>query len=224
VLVRRPFDPKLLCPICGEKPVEHDGKKYIKVEHIPPRGLFVIREDRNGLITVPSCLACNAGTALLDQEFQVYLSIHLGTGNSYTNALWNNALKTSRKNQRLKRSVDKSISPTLVRTNAGYQHPVAIPADLVSRSMNKIVRGLHWWVTDEVLPKTVLVKGVYVQSGQQVPIEVADTLREFGKSVARCNNQFEAVYAIVEDRPFSSLWLICFYGQEYYWAVLENTG
>jgi hypothetical protein len=222
VLVKKPFKPDLLCPLCGERPAENDGRRYINVEHIPPRGTFVERKDNHGLITVPSCDVCNAGTSTSDQEFQVYLSIHLGTDNDHTKSLWKNALKTTRKNKKLKRTINSNISSLLWRTSRGYLHPVYIPSDVVERAMSKIIRGMHWYVTGEVLPKSKKVDGYYIQQGQNIPKELASLLREFGQSIARCNNQFQVVYAIVEDQPHSSLWLVCFYGQEFFWATIED--
>ena len=72
------FNFNMLCPFCGVNIVQHNGKKYISKEHVPPESIFIDKMDASGLIKIPCCTHCNNGTSKYDEQFKYLLSMQLG--------------------------------------------------------------------------------------------------------------------------------------------------
>ena len=87
--------------------------------------------------------------------------------------------------------------------------------------IGKIVRGLHWYVTGEIIAPTIAPE-IYPAFGYSAPGPILKIMSEFGKCIQRCGNQFEAIHAVTQDGvPANSLWLFRFYGQDCFCAALR---
>ena len=116
----RQFNPELKCPLCGINKAQHDGKKYISKEHIPPRSIL---KDCPNHIKVPSCKSCNQDTSDLDEHFKYSMGIYLGKKHD-AKELWQSSLKTLRRRKKDKEKIIESMSKIMVpdpRGGYGYQ-------------------------------------------------------------------------------------------------------
>lgn len=210
------FIPDLLCPLCGENKAQHNGKKYIKMEHVPPRAIFVDRNDPHGLIKVPSCKNCNAGTSALDEQFKYQLSIYLGANTECQKALWQSARKTLNHppNHNRRKAIIDNISTLLTHYRYGMGYLTMLDIAPIKTVAIKIVRGLHWYTTYEVLPPDVDLDIGLIEQGESIDKDTKIVFDKFGKSIQKCGDQFEAVYAIANDVKSASMWLLKFYGED----------
>ncbi|MEZ0259751.1 MAG: hypothetical protein ACAH80_02000 [Alphaproteobacteria bacterium] len=210
------FDAKLLCPLCGERQSQHTGYRYISREHIPPQSIFVDKTD--DLITVPSCKECNHGTKDFDEKFKAILGLYFGYERP---ALWNSVRGTVRKNQKMGRSFLENTSVHLAPYGQGEMgHPAKIEAVPVNIVVKKIVRGLHWHVTKNVLPPTAQITVVLVEQRNELSPDVKAIFERFGRWLESGGGCFQAQYAIVEDQS-SSIWRLRFYDEDFCTAYVE---
>jgi hypothetical protein len=173
------------------------------------------------MITVPSCQQCNRGTNKLDEEFKTQLSVMLGNKTPLTKEFWTRAATTRRKSRHLHRKIDEQISPILVRTPIGYQHPVGLNRDTIDTVVGKIVRGLHWSITKQVFSSDVLPEIFPLSNFESPPPNIMALLREFGHSIQKCGKQFEVIYAYTDGTSPSSIWLLRFYEHDCFWVALR---
>ena len=214
---KRKFNPYLLCPLCGINHVEHNGKRYIHREHIPPKNLF---NNTSGLdlITVPSCRSCNAGTSRYDEIFKISTAIH-GCENT-EQSLWIEALKTLKHNKALKRNIEENISRLKICRDNQILIPIFIDAKQLGVSINKIIRGLHFYVTGEVIPSGVKVEYTLFQQGySDQPNSIWGKTSEYINSG---DDQFEVYYQIAKDSKYSSNWWVRIHSKNYFMGVVRN--
>lgn len=217
------FDPNLICPLCGINSVQHNGKKYISCEHILPKSVFFDREDRDGLITVPSCYSCNNGTSGQDEIFKCFLStILLGVDTPQKRELFKSCKKTFDKKPNWRANIIKSVSPLLVLYGQGYGHPVYVDMEPIERVIVKIIRGLYWKVTGMVADSGASVTIKYIEQGRSLDGELLHMFQTFGKCIQKCKNQFEAIFVIENMSSSSSAWLIRFYSQDFCLVFLKE--
>lgn len=209
---RNIFDPNLICPLCGLDKAQHNGKKYIHREHIPPQNVFTAGSQN--LITVPSCNTCNAGTSGLDEKFKVSMGIYLG---HKAPELWAGTLKTlnhpPKKNY--KQTLLKSISPVLTPFRSSeWRHRLPIDTIPIKTAATKITRGLHWHITNEVVPSTAKISISFIKQEENCHPEVRDILNKHGKWLSTGNEAFQAQYGVAIDKKYASLWLLRFYNED----------
>jgi hypothetical protein len=182
------FDPNLICPFCGTNAVQHNGKRYISPEHVPPQSVFVDKNDKHGLITVPSCSSCNGGTSEQDERFKFQLSIQLGVDTPQKKAFWDSCRESLHHKSSWRNNVIANTSPLLMPYGQGYGHPVALDVHPMQTVIIKIIRGLHWKVTGEVLPPTVETSINILQQGYSLDGELLAMFNKFGKSIQKCGD------------------------------------
>ena len=173
------------------------------------------------MITVPSCQQCNFGTNKLDEEFKTQLSVMLGNETPLTSEFWTSAANTRKKSRHLHRKINELISPILVRTPIGYQHPVGLNRDTLDAVVGKIVRGLHWSITNQVISSDVLPEIFPLNNFERPPPNIMALLRKFGSSIQKCGKQFEVIYAYTDEPSPGSIWLLRFYERDCFWVALR---
>jgi hypothetical protein len=213
-VIKEVFDPNLICPLCGVESAQHNGKRYVEREHIPPKSVLISQTGTDNLITVPSCENCNRGTSNWDEEFKICLGFRLGGHLSVSHPMMASAFRSLRKNKRLREKYYEAISPILVRSPVGYVHPAVLDEAPLNNGIRKIARGLHWHVTGEVIPPHVDPEITAVEQGRSLDAKSTQIFVEFGTVIEKCGNMFEAVWAVPNDAPNSSIWLLRFCNQD----------
>ncbi|MGH1375269.1 MAG: hypothetical protein ACRBCK_02880 [Alphaproteobacteria bacterium] len=220
------FDPQLLCPLCGKRTVQVCKKKYISKEHIPPKS--VLRNCKEH-IKVPACKECNQGTSSADEQFKYLLAMYLGVDEK-SFGLWNSAIRTLNRKKDVRAKIITNTSNILVpHHKGGYGYQVDIGnvdkhhLKKFIQVCKKIVRGLHWYITYEVLPCDTEVIVKVLDQGDAVPDEWNEVLHKFGREIYKAEGNFIVRYAIVEDQENASLWVIRFYGQDLFWSIVKPT-
>lgn len=207
-------NPDLICPLCGKNKVEYDHKKgkYISREHVPPQCIFIGNIPDN-LITVPSCKDCNYGTHTADEEFKCILSLRLGTGTPQKKELFDSTRKTLNKKPRLRNGYINNASSLVLpygnRANL-FGHLMRVNGMPVRKIVTKIIKGLHWYVTKEMIPSNNQPDIYTIRQGFSVDSTIMSIFNKYGKSIKK-GNQFETIYCVAENK---TLWLIRFYGED----------
>jgi len=217
------FNSNLICPLCGKKTAQHNGKKYISCEDIPPKCVFIDRNDKRGLIKVPSCDGCNNKTSAQDEKFKYQLSLLLGLDTDQKKQFWNSCRKTLKSKPVWREAVLKNTSSLLMPYGKGHGHPVKMDVLPVRTVVTKIIRGLHWYLTGEIIPPDVKPSIRILEQGCSLDGNLLAMFNKFGKSIQKCENQFEAIYALAEDCKYGSAWLLRFYGQDCFLAFLRSS-
>lgn len=216
----RKYDPEMLCPLCGEKKPQTNGKKWIAREHIPPQSLFV--DGTSDFITVPSCEECNNGTSKYDLDFQHAIGIYTG---SVSVNRWKKTLLSLNKDiirKKKKHNILKNTSALLMRTNAGWWgHQLKVEKQPIEIVVKKIVKGLHWHFTGNVLPRDVNVTIKFLRQGEDLQKELQDILNQYGKIHSIGNDSFSTHYAIAEDHDHASMWKLTFDQQDCFFAIID---
>ena len=216
----RRYDPNMLCPLCGERVPHNNGRKWIAREHVPPKSLFV--DGTPDLITVPSCNECNNLTSKDDLDFQHAIGIYTG---SVSGSRWQKTLHSLNKNsirKKKKLSILENASPLLTRTNAGWWgHQIKIEKRPIETVVKKIVKGLHWHFTGNVLPHDVNVIIKFLRQGEDLQKELQDILNQYGKIHSIGSSSFSAHYAIAEDHDHASMWKLTFDQQDCFFVIIR---
>jgi hypothetical protein len=199
-----------VCVICGIRPAETG-------EHIPPKGLFTERPQ--AYLVVPACKPCNEGTKLDDEYFRQVLSACSWTEEAHK--VWKEKVA--------------SKFPQFPATQAGLRDsldtmPVAIPnlgeialralrvkASRVDRVAEKMVRGLHWFHTGQILDADteILVRFLNI-ADVQVVLDDPDYHEVIDKcmmGVYRHPDVIRTFFYNFALGPTNSLWHLFFYRQ-----------
>lgn len=214
------FDPDMLCPLCGKRKPLTNGRRWIAREHIPPKSLFV--EGTSDLITVPSCGECNNRTSQHDLDFQHAIGIYTGKNSPER---WQKTLRSLNKNpvrKKKKENILNNTSKVLTRTKAGwYGYKVKIEKKPVETVVKKIVKGLHWHVTGDVLPNDINVSITLLGQGENLNEELQGILNKYGNFLLTGNNSFCAHYAIAQDHNHASVWKLTFDGEDCFFVIID---
>lgn len=213
------FNPSLLCPLCALRPalVDDKGKRYCKREHIPPKAIFVKKDN---LFTVPSCDVCNAGTSTSDEKFKVQLGLYLGENSP----LWPSTLKTFHHpdKKKYKESTLSNISSILVRANVtgGWGHKILVEAEPIKTVIKKVIRGLYWQQTQEILPAHIDVDVGLIKQGEDLSAELQRKLNQYGEYISSGDGAFEVQYLVFDN--YVSIWKLRFYNQDCFFCYTEH--
>ncbi|GAB5525423.1 MAG: hypothetical protein Roseis2KO_32950 [Roseivirga sp.] len=194
------------CAICGEA-------KECTRDHLPPKGIFVPPRPSN-LVTVRACKDCNNGSSKDDEEFMVYLAMHVAGYSKKGEKLFKTALKSLRHNKKLKRQIIRSMKPVNLTTPGGVflGKGASIPwnNEVHNKIIERTIRGLYYHHYGEIL-------------GDKVEIETYwhDRFPEHLNSYIvnkdwMGENEFLYIHTNIHDSPLSSMWVFEFYGA--HWA------
>lgn len=217
------FVPDLICPLCGIRQALQNEKKTrnTKREHTPPKCIFtsILAENFENLITVPACEECNHGTRDADALFKVDLGIYLGS----FSPLWYSTRDSLNKNHKERNKILDNTSDSLEpygQNNLGYR--TSRSKKPFNTVIKKTIRGLHWHVTNEVLPHDAVLTINLIEQGKPILQDLKNIFDKYGQWIKRGNGAFEAQYAIATDCKFSSMWFLRFYDQDFCTVYVEH--
>ena len=198
-----------LCAICGLKAATTS-------DHLPPKSIFPKPRPSN-LITVPSCADCNNSASELDENFRLYLALHVGDlEDKLTAAYFYEALRTYKHNKKLQREILGIVELVDLKTPSGINLGLGMKVLWNSKShdavIERIVRGLYFHHFGEVLPSIANVSPKWFNQPDEVFLEKLEGLK---KNVIG-DNQFVYSYGRENEHPSFSVWYFEFYGR--HWA------
>ena len=152
----------LLCAICGVRAATTK-------DHIPPKSLYPKpRDNDSNLNTVPACSHCNGGSSSDDEIFKLLIGIDTGEHQKDPQKVIDSLAGTVGKNAR----IANQIFSTKQRVLANIRGPILQQAVTVTfdfkpyeRVITRIVRGLHWMETGQVMNSEA---GIKVLPGNQL--------------------------------------------------------
>lgn len=213
------YDPEMLCPLCGDRKPKTNGKKWISREHVPPKSLFL--DGTSDLITVPSCDECNNLTSKYDLDFKIALGLYIGNSSP---EFWKSTLVSLNKSdirKKKKQIILNETSKILHRTQAGWWgHRIKFDKKPIKIVVSKIVKGLHWHLSKEIIPSDAKVTIQFLQQGEKVKEEIQQILNQYGKLLVK-GSCFQTQYAITVDNKHASIWKLTFYGQDCFIAIID---
>ena len=210
---------KRLCVLCGvNEATKGDG------DHLPPQNIYPAPRERDvALNRVPACLGCNQAGSKDDEEFKMIIGLSTGDARQNQEAIINSLAKTFNGNKKLGRRILKSSQRTYARRNGGVLQPVvAFPfsREGYSRVITRIVRGLYWQQTGEVMQgKTVHV--VHGDEPQGLLLQAIRKLLVMKDPVVLNGGTF--VYkAFFDEESDSSFWGLQFFGSHTVFALVTS--
>jgi hypothetical protein len=200
---------KQLCAICGVR-------EAVTKDHVPPRGIFVKPRPSN-LIKVPACFTCNNDASDLDEQFRVYLGLHVGgSGGPGEKLFKEEALRTLKHNKNLQRKILRGIEPVNLATPGGIIYDrgyrVRWNSEVHDKVVERTIRGLYFHHYNRILGKQAHVK---VQWLRRISAEMAEMVEGWGiYSFGRGEVAYR--YGRAEESSLDSVWVFQFYGA--HWA------
>lgn len=129
------------CAYCNRKAVSKD--------HVPATNLFGSRQDS----WVPSCFACNNGSAHDDAMFREMLCIRVCEGSVGQAKEANDAVLRDWQRAESKRHVEELFNSIFfVKTEAGISAAIPFDRELAYKVVRRHVRGLYWLYHKKSLP------------------------------------------------------------------------
>ena len=186
-------------------------------DHVPPK-LLLPKPWTSDLITVPACRPCNAGFQPLDEYFRATLGSRLGVDESDTGV---DVV------ERLLRALDRpggraisdelqdSVTMKAVFSEDGMhlgEHPaLEIDSARIDAVLKRIVRGLYWHETRQVMPGRVELRADYVPGANKELAELLAPIIARAPSVS-IGSAFRYQWRETSELRFFTAWLLTFYG------------
>ncbi len=187
-----------ICVICGKRPMT--GR-----DHLPPQSIFP-KPRPSDLITVPACDNCNNKRSGLDEEFKVAIGIQAGFGEDGERLFLSQTTKTILHNRRLREELAKDMKVVELKTPAGLFVGTAQAVKLKSKSyntiINRIIRGLHWYHSGQILGDLVDIK---VNWHRNLSKEIFEMTKNWNTGIVG-KGQFIYKYALIDEVPLASVW------------------
>lgn len=141
---------KQLCVLCGKnEATKGDG------DHLPPQSIYPKpRTPGIALNKVPACTPCNNSGSKDDEEFKMIIGLTTGEYRVEQSQVIDSLARTMGKNKKMARRLLQRAQHVYARTQAGILMPmVSITLDrrAYSRVVQRIVRGLYWKETGQIL-------------------------------------------------------------------------
>lgn len=133
-----------ICYDCG-KPLDHNT---LTKEHVPPKCLFP-KEDRDFLITVPSCIDHNGGKSGNDEKLLQIISLQILANEKGQNIATNKGVKSILRNGKRRKSLAKDATVVYVdeEKNGQLKPTFAFKFDEAefNSSISSICKGLYYY-------------------------------------------------------------------------------
>lgn len=204
------------CAYCGVANADTE-------DHVIPNSLYPPSKSNSKIrrLKVPACRTCNHSWSDDEPHFRTILTL-AGEPNQAVRELWKGKVNRSLRDvDGRRRFSDVWAQMRPVDIPEGERHEI-YPAsdDRFLKIMRKIVRGLHYhhelWspVPDEMVYVDVLR---FV-----IPKEVVDAMKIYNRELDIFQYQFE-VFDDFEDIPMSSAWLLTFFENRRFIALVWKT-
>lgn len=201
----------IICAYCGAGAPE-------TADHIPPKNLFSKPFPEN-LLTVPCCKRCQKGWSKDDEYFRIAL---LSSSNladvPAVQPVIDTIFRSFRRPQArgLARLVETSLVEIEQRTEegiiAGTVPAFKVQGHRLERVGGRIIRALFFEEFNQPLPATHVAKASIQQFGLDY---LWPSIKEvqFAELRSFAADSFHYTYATVQEDPFSSVWLLDFFGR-----------
>jgi hypothetical protein len=207
-----------ICCICGKSPASTR-------DHIPPDGIFPDPKPKD-LITVPACVKCNQGSSLNDEYFRAVIAIAYGNNDLAAQLVYKNIIKRFRKKPALLQSIVKSEKKVDVHSEGGiYLGKLpAIKCDpqRVCSVIDKIVRGLFWHETNEILGTDYCVSRTMFNP--ELPDEAKDRIRSLPIKRVGDGKVFSYRYLLDQKDHRISCWFLMFFDATLFMVFTKQNG
>ena len=203
------------CVYCGI----NDG---ITKDHIPPRSLFS-KPKPNNLITVPCCNDCNKRFKKDEDLFMGWVLFSEAGTKKEGKKIWEQKLnRTFEKDYGLKKQIAKSFKIAEIFSPSGLYLGRRLISQIdpirIENVIRKIVRGLFWFEYKEKisLKSKIEIIGIPKNSNN------IDTLIRNSICGSRFWEKiFEYRYLRKSKDTFESIWIMSFYRELYYIALID---
>ncbi len=208
------FHPSKYCCYCGINRVETK-------DHIPPKSIFNKPRPSN-LITVPSCFDCNNKASILDEQFKIYLGLHVAKFSKEGEQLFKKGvLPTLNYTKSLKTKVITSIEPIhhydehgkIVKTDFS----ILWNSEAHDAVIERITRGLFFNHYNSIVGNNAIVFVYWFKKPTGI-FEDVDMI-----SVSIADDAFVYSYMKLEGAKYNLIWLYQFYKSHWAGAIIfEN--
>ena len=217
------YSPGTLCVHCGEA-------EATTADHVPPKSLFP--KGTTGLITVPSCQACNQGDSSDDEYLRNMVVSRKGIGDradaqDMVEAMRRSLLREEQK--RLRDATLKGIATTekwsrgvLLGRKTTYEADIGRMARVIERT----IKGLYWYHFNAILPVGVAVQAFGVEQLDGYDIKVLRAMRGLLETSSQSGlrqiggDAFEYSFGVATDDSRITAWNLRFWGE---WFFLGAT-
>lgn len=208
-----------LCVLCGEQPAtKGDG------DHLPPQCIYP-KPRPLGVPwnKVPACTPCNNAGSPDDEQFKLIIGISTGEFRENQQAVIDALAGTISKNMRLARQVLTKHQRGYGRRsgNSVVEPLVAVPfdGDAYSRVIQRIVRGLYWQQSGEILSREAEIQVIPEEFADQ---DLADPIRLLLSRAERVElNNATFVYKYLLEDDGSSFWGLQFFQKHFVFALVS---
>ena len=198
------------CIYCGEN--EANTR-----DHIIPKQLYS-KPRPNDLITVPACKECNYSFRKDEEYFRVAIAGSLQAVENSEQAeeiIKGPVSRAIERRNSLINMIKKDLKyvPVSKDNNSFYFVPgYELDKNRVDTVLKKIVRGLFYFEEEKPLPYNFKVVTNVNTEKELIPENIMKHLSSKNiKEIGEGRDVFEYIKLDVEDREFSSFWLLCFY-------------
>lgn len=210
----------LSCIYCQSQPAN-------TVDHVPPELIFAkpYPPDLN-LITVPACVSCNSGFQRDDEYFRAVLAMRADIEpQSGAANLIERTVRGLRRDAAsgLREYLKGTLTTKAVYSEAGIYLGDAdayeVDNERLVTTLRRIVRGLYWHERRVVLP---LDATIYVHLTLDEDDDQRRDAKEMirGRPIVRKGDSFAYVWAPAPDRDHLSAWVLEFYRQVPFLAIV----
>ncbi len=205
-----------LCVLCGKNPAtKGDG------DHLPPQCIYPPPRPQNiPWNKVPACTQCNGAGSKDDEQFKLIIGISTGEYRDNSGDVINALARTVAGNKKLGRKVLSEHKRGYGRRpgSSVLEPLVAVPFDQEAyvRVIKRIVRGLYWQRTSEILPREASIDVLW-----NVPPAHTKGIKEMLLAADRVslNNGWFVYKCLISER--SSFWGLQFFDKHIVFALVE---
>lgn len=210
-----------LCVLCGERAATtHD--------HIPPKCIYPKPRDNDmNLHTVPACRECNEWDSAADEVFKAIITIDTSHARGDGGVLVDLLAGTVGKNQKIANNIFGSARRVYARSGSGIFQPavdITFEKTHYVAVVRRIVRGLYWTETREILPRSA---NITVFPSREIQPHVRDAFQEamsmpYGR-LGFLNKRTVAYRNLPIGEEQTSIWGICFFSSHLVFAYVKCT-
>lgn len=206
-----------LCVLCGERAATtHD--------HIPPKCIYPKPRDNDmNLHTVPACRECNEGDSAADEVFKAIITIDTSHARGDGGVLVDLLAGTVGKNPKIANNIFESAQSVYAPLDSSVLQPavcVSFEKTPYEAVVRRIVRGLYWTETQEILPRSA---NIVVFPSREIQPHVRTAFQEampHAELIFLNKGTFAYRYLpLAEDQ--SSIWGMCFFSSHTIFAYVK---
>lgn len=207
-----------LCVLCGVRAASTG-----KGDHLPPKSLYTLRQ-RVGMQmnTVPACSTCNNGASKDDELFKIYIGLSTGESRVDQEDVIDTLARTLSRNRKLAKRILQNRRQVYVPSPEGILTPMTaihFDREAYCRVIERIVRGLYWKQTNEILTDMV----VTVVQGDEPEGRAVTAIKKLleTKDPELLNGGTFAYKVFFDNENGSSFWALQFFSKHTTFALVD---